>query len=114
MNNIQRQKNGGSTVVEVTLIMPIILMIMVLFITMLISVLQQAKIHAELMIKAVDEAVLSNTILPEADKQVYEQKVEVELVQGYPIISKEQIIYRNTNTEECLRRWQLVESFVTE
>lgn len=115
-NNICNGKrhNRGSAIVEVTLIMPVILILMVLFITMLLGGLQQAKTHASLMMEYTDESVIEKTAVFEKDYQVYTQTVELEFVQGYPLHSIEQQIIRSTSEEERIRRWQVFGSLVSE
>ena len=44
------KRNRGSATLEITLLMPMVLMILILILTMLISALQQAQVHGELMI----------------------------------------------------------------
>lgn len=123
MQEKKKGKNRGSTIIEVTLIMPMILMIMVLFITMLLSALQQAKAHAGLMITWTEEAYvdemnstnerrsgtnpLEQPGILQQDVRVFSEEVTLEMVNGYEITSTEQQKIRITETEKCLRRWQL-------
>ena len=120
---INRKLNQGSATIEVTLIMPVILMIMVLFISMLLSVLQQAKTQSELMIqwteetcKAAEQKNLGLDWILRLDvgeglnstKRVYSENVSTELVNGYRIDATQQQVIRVSATEDCLRRWQLI------
>lgn len=120
---INRKLNQGSATIEVTLIMPVILMIMVLFISMLISVLQQAKAQSELMIQWTEETCkeaeqetwgmdwirrLGVGKGLNSAKRVYSESVSTELVNGYRIDVTQQQVIRVSATEDCLRRWQLI------
>lgn len=97
----KRRANSGSATVEVTLIMPVVLMILVLIITMLLSVLQQAQVHSNLMLCHADEWGAGN--------KTYEETAQLELVKGYPIISEETVVVRRSFIETQIRRCQIFE-----
>lgn len=111
-NKEWKYQNQGSAIVEVTLIMPIILMIMVLFITMLLGVLRQAETHAQLMLAYVDTDGKEQEGKVLQDAQVYSEAVVVKLARGYEIYSEEEQILRTSVTEEKIRRWQILEGVV--
>lgn len=111
--------NQGSTIIEVTLIMPVLLMMMVLFITLLLGVLQQANVHSELMYYSAeperdDKQGPSVAISVQGDKKAYSQQVDVTLIEGYGISYDVTQTIRISNVEENLRRWQMLGDLVTE
>lgn len=112
--------NRGSATIEVTLIMPILLMLMTLFITMLLGVFQQAEVHSRLMYDSAvgeEEKYQQNDsvhILFQKDKIIYSQGVKVSFVRGYEVSSKEQQVSRSSNVEDNLRRWQVLGDFGSE
>lgn len=91
--------NTGSAVIEVTLIMPLILMVLVLLITMLLSVLQQAQVHASLILEHVDEYGTGI--------EMCQDMAQIELVKGYPIRSEEAVTVRKSSIDRQIRRWQI-------
>lgn len=120
MRQIKRIRNNrGSTILEVTLIMPILLMMMVLFITMLLGVFQQAKIHSELMFYSAgqEESNWQNsavTLSVQKDKRTFSQKTSVTLVQGYDISCEVTQTVRSSSVEDNLRRWQILGDMAAE
>lgn len=111
--------NRGSAIIEVTFIMPILLMMMVLFITMLLGVLQQACVHSELMYYSAEsentdwdtsEVALSMR----GDRRTFSQNVNIGFVQGYNISSKITQTVRISQVEENLRRWQIIGGMAAE
>lgn len=91
--------NTGSAVIEVTLIMPLILMVIVLLITMLLSVLQQAQVHASLILEHVDEYGTGI--------EICQDMAQIELVKGYPISSEEVVKAWKSSVDRQIRRWQI-------
>lgn len=113
------KNNRGSTVVEVTLIMPILLMMMVLFITMLLGVFQQAYVHSGLMYdSAEDESVDWDNpeiiLSVQGDRKTFSRNVNIEFVQGYSISSDIRQTVRISGAEEKLRRWQVIGGMAAE
>lgn len=113
--------NHGSMIIEVTLIMPVILLLMILFITLLLSVFQQAKVHSTLMMEHTEDKDHGGSrendgysVEVQGDRRIYSKPVEVVLVQGYGITSVEQQVMRVSDIENKLRRWQLVGDMVSE
>ncbi len=105
-----RNRNQGSTVIEVTLIMGLVLVVIFLILTMLLGVWKQAEAHADMMTVEQDgTAQQDHEICTEVagDRIIYSKKVCVELVRGYAVKCREYQIERNTETEQRLRRWQL-------
>lgn len=114
---MDRNRNQGSTIVEVTLIMSLVLVVIFLVLTMLLGVWKQAEAHADMMMVEQDAAVKQNhEICTEVagDRIIYSQKVCVELVRGYAVKSREYQIERKTETEQRLRRWQLFGNLLSE
>ncbi|MCM1494805.1 MAG: hypothetical protein NC089_03300 [Bacteroides sp.] len=111
--------NRGSAIIEVTFIMPILLMVMVLFITMLLGVFQQAHVHSELMYysaesKNTDWNTSDAMLSVQGDKRIYSQNVNMEFVQGYPVSGNVTQIVRVSRPEENLRRWQVIGGMAAE
>lgn len=106
----RRQKNRGSATLEITLLMPMVLMILILILTMLISALQQAQVHGELMIYYADVEALGR----KTGKEIYKEETELQLVQGYELRSVQQQVVRYSETQDRLRRWQILEGLLEE
>ncbi len=118
--------NQGSMIIEVTLIMPVILMILVLLLTLLFSVFRQAEVHSALMPKytmyensRTEEEKGKNTASEGkadayGDRRIYSEKAEITWIQGYEISSVEQQIVRISDVEDKLRRWQMLGDLVPE
>lgn len=114
-----KKRNQGSAIVEVTMIMPILLLIMVLLLSLLLGVLGQAKIHTGLMRCSISEKLQNEQsteviISTQGDKIIYSQQAEFALVKGYDMVSQEQQVIRVSKVEENLRRWQLLGYIVSE
>jgi hypothetical protein len=97
--------------------MPIALMLMVLFITMLLSVFQQASCYTELVVYSMEELmgnqttnVPENVQLQEGDLIVYSNEVTIQFLTQYSIDSQLEQRVRVSEVEERLRRWQLIGS----
>lgn len=112
--------NQGSMIIEITLIMPVILMFMVLFLTLLLSVLRQAEVHSALMTEYVMyensgaakweeyDTGLEASADVVGDRRIYSEEANVALIQGYGISSVEQQVVRISDIEGKLRRWQML------
>ncbi len=103
-----RQSNKGSAVVEATCIMPLILMVTALCISMMLAVFQQAKVHSNLMFTYTDVTGSPDARPLLTDKKVYSEQVKSEPVTGYAIRSTERHVVRCSDTDQKLRRWQLL------
>ncbi len=111
--------NRGSAIIEVTLIMPILLMMMVLFITMLLGVLRQAYVHSELMYYSAESEnthwITSETALSiQGDRKTFSRNVNIGFVQGYNISGSITQTVRVSQVEENLRRWQIIGGMAAE
>lgn len=113
-----KEKNRGSAVIEVTLLMPLILLIMTVLLTMLLGGLKQAEIHSGLMHYSLSNEQSLNSpeieVSNKADKVIYTQVAGLTLVPGYEMLSKEQQVARVSHVEEHLRRWQLLGNIASE
>lgn len=108
-----KKRNQGSAIVEVTMIMPVLLLIMVLLLSLLLGVLKQAEVHTNLMRCSISEKLQNEQsteviISTQGDKIIYSQQAEFALVKGYDIVSQEQQVIRVSKVEDNLRRWQLI------
>lgn len=115
-----RLRNQGSMIIEVTLIMPVILMLMVLFLTLLLSVLRQAEVHSALMTEYImyensgaaewegKDTAFEGSADVVGDRRIYSGEAEITLIRGYGISSVEQQVVRISDIEEKLRRWQML------
>lgn len=97
--------------------MPIALMLMVLFITMLLSVFQQTSVYTELVVYSMEGLmgnqttnVPENVQLQEGDLIVYSHEVTIQFLAQYSIDSQLEQRVRVSEVEERLRRWQLIGS----
>ena len=114
-----KKRNQGSAIVEVTMIMPVLLLIMVLLLSLLLGVLKQAEVHTDLMWYSISEKLQNEQsteviISTQGDKIIYSQQAELTLVKGYEIVSREQQVIRVSKVEDNLRRWQLLGYIVSE
>lgn len=129
MNN-----NRGSTTIEITLLMPVILLFTVLMITLLLADLQQARIHSELVVYSVEQELakeeesrnrnnrqikMEGTAQDKADRKeddniVYTSQSRFRIAVGYEI--EEHLEQRIRSVEEIkrIRRWQMVGSAISE
>ena len=106
-----RERNTGSAVIEVTLIMSIVLLVIILLLTMLLGEWKQAEAHADMMLcSEADIKQRNEKTETEIDGEciIYSRKVNIKLVQGYAIEKTEYQIERKAGTEQRLRRWQLL------
>ena len=106
-----RDWNTGSAVIEVTLIMSMVLLVIMLLLTMLLGEWKQAETHADMMLclgenqRQPDDRIETET---HGERIIYSQNVNIELAQGYAIEKTEYQIERKRETEQRLRRWQLL------
>lgn len=111
--NGMKKRNQGSAIVEVTMIMPFLLLVMILLLSLLLGVLKQAEVHTDLMWYSISEKLQNGkctevAISAQGDKIIYSQQAELTLVKGYEIVSREQQVIRVSKVEDNLRRWQLI------
>lgn len=134
---IQNTDNQGSTTIEVSLIMPLILLVVVLIITLLLSDLQQAGIHSELVVYSVEQIIsrresvdkknIGNHELMhvtqsipgytknrQEDVFIYTGKAELELAADYAITETVEQRIREVEVEKYMRRWQMLGEAVSE
>lgn len=120
---MRKQTNQGSAVIEVTLIMPILLLIMVLMITLLLSVWKQAEIHMKLVTYSAEQRLGGSVCTKEPegmvqsaekDCNIYSAVSELELLSQYGISVTLNQTMRDSDTQQVLRRWQLVEAIISE
>ena len=104
------KRNRGSATLEITLLMPMVLMILILILTMLISALQQAQVHGELMIYYADVEALGK----KTGMEIYEEETELQLIKGYELHSVQHQVVRYSETQDRLRRWQVFEELFEE
>lgn len=113
--NHNNHKNQGSATLEVTLIMPVILFLMVLFITMLLGVYRQAELHSNLVVYSV-ESNWENCLKEHEDARrmenddlvIYSQEDTIQFTERYKLESYIEQKKRTSDIEEKLRRWQLL------
>lgn len=118
MRKGSRERNAGSAVIEVTLIMSMVLLvIMLLLLTMLLGEWKQAEAHADMMLcieenqRQPDDRIETET---HGERIIYSQNVNIKLVQGYAIKKTEYQIERKRGTEQRLRRWQLLGNILSD
>ena len=128
MNN-----NRGSTTIEITLWMPVILLVTVLMITLLLADLQQAKMHSELVVysvehemakeegsrnrndrRAEEEPAVYSVVSKEDDCVVYTSQSHYLIASGYEIGESLEQKIRSVDEIRRLRRWQLLGSAISE
>ncbi len=118
---LKKYKNQGSATLEVTLIMPLILLIMVLFITMLSGVYYQAELHSDLVVYSI-ESERENCLeknedvrrIEKNDLFIYSQEGMIQFVKQYELEFYIEQKKRVSDTEEKLRRWQLFGNVISE
>lgn len=112
-----RERNAGSAVIEVTLIMSMVLLVIMLLLTMLLGEWKQAEAHADMMLcigenqRQPDDRIEIET---HGERIIYSQNVNIKLVQGYAIEKTEYQIERKRGTEQKLRRWQLLGNILSD
>lgn len=114
-----KKRNQGSAIIEVTMIMPFLLLIMVLLLSLLLGVIKQAKVHTDLMWYSISENTQHEQSIEvktstQGDKIIYSQQAELTLVKGYEIVSQERQVIRISKVEDNLRRWQMLGYFASE
>lgn len=109
-----KDKNRGSATIEVTFLMPILLFLMVLFITMLLGGYRQAKLHSDLVVYSVESGWGNRTEVNENvrkaeqnDLILYSQEDEIQFTKQYKLEFCLEQRKRISDTEEKLRRWQI-------
>lgn len=110
-----RNKNKGGTTIEITLIMPMVLLITFLAIELMLSVYDQAHVHGDLMLISAQE--IKNTSVSDdgitiaekfGDKRIFCKFSEMNVVKGYGIKKRmEQCVYL-TNSSKKARGWQML------
>ena len=123
-----RKRNRGSATVEITLLMPMILLVTVLCISLLLGEFEQVKKHMELVVYGVTSEIMgegeSDTWLkqlgnPEIKQRednllkVYYSQGEGQWVKGYGISYQAEYKMRDSNSIEKIRRWQLLGDIVS-
>ena len=129
MNN-----NRGSTTIEITLLMPVILLVTVLMITLVLADLQQAKIHSELVVYSVEQELAKEegsrnrknrqievegsaqdkSARKEGDNIVYTSQSWFRIAAGYDIGENLEQRIRSVDEIRRIRRWQMVGSAISE
>lgn len=127
-------KNRGSATIEITLLMPVIILVTVLIFTLLLAGLQQAKIHSELVVYSVEqelakeegsrnqnnrqvtteETVLHSAVSEEDDCIVYASQSRFLIASGYEISERLEQRIRSVDEIRRIRRWQMLGSAISE
>lgn len=113
--------NQGSTIVEVTIWMPLVLLVTVLMITMLLSILQQSGLHSGLVVDSVEEQLQEGSKLAasqngrmEGDVRIYSEQSSVQLALGYSVNESVEQRLRVKDVEQRIRGWQLIGDTISE
>ncbi len=115
MRKGSRERNAGSAVIEVTLIMSMVLLVIMLLLTMLLGEWKQAEAHADMMLCIEEnQRQPDDRIETHGERIIYSQNVNIKLVQGYAIKKTEYQIERKRGTEQRLRRWQLLGNILSD
>jgi hypothetical protein len=114
------KKNSGSATLEVTMLMPVILLIMVLFLTMLLGVLHQADMHSDLVVYSARQRLESS---PETETEyirqnkgdavMYSNTSTMQFANEYALELQIEQTMRITDTDKNIRRWQLLGGIVS-
>lgn len=110
--------NKGSTTIEVTLIMGILLLLTFLFIALMLAGLQQGVAHGELMeknlITRTDQELSKQGISYEyeGNQRCMQENLDMELIRGYGIAGKVEVRMNRSNGQEQIRRWRTLGNFV--
>ena len=123
-----KKRNRGSATIEITLVMPVILLVTVLCISLLLGEFEQVKKHMELVVYGVTLEITgegdSDNPVKQSDNpeikqrkdnmiKVYYSQGEVQLVKGYGVSYQVEYKMRDSNSIERIRRWQLLGDIVS-
>ena len=114
MRKGSRERNAGSAVIEVTLIMSMVLLVIMLLLTMLLGEWKQAEAHADMMLCIEENQRQPDDRIETETRIIYSQNVNIKLVQGYAIKKTEYQIERKRGTEQRLRRRQLLGNILSD